>query len=502
MNVGDRPLLIVSAAAYFLVVAAIGVWAARRTRTSRDFFIAGQRIGLSVTSLATMSAAFSGFVFLGGPGLTYRLGLGSLMIVLPLGFTGGMLCWVVARKLRLLAGVREIFTVADLIQVRYRSRWASGLAASAVALGSVAYLGLQFQALAILLHVWFGPDHRLTVLAVGLAVLVLYSIVGGMVAGVYTDVVQGTLMLAAAVAIFVQALRVTGGWQAMTGAIRDSGEFGPGFLDPLGRAPVLTLFGFFFVFGVGVLGQPHMLHKFFMLDDPRKLRFMPLTLGAGQAICVLIWLGIGLAVPALVAGGAMARPGSPDEAAPAFLLSQVPDAVAGLALAGILAAIMSTADSFLNIGSAALVRDLPRALGRPVASELRWGRVGVLGVAVLAAALAWSYGDLIALLGTFAFGTFGAALAPAIAVGFNWARVTARAAGASIATGLTLSVALELAAKPSWFGFLPRSPMAEGALPATAALAASFAVLLLVTWCDRGRSGEDLDPEIRRIIEA
>jgi len=502
MSFGDRPTLIVSAAAYFLVVTLIGIWAARRTHNSRDFFIAGQRIGLTVTSLATMSAAFSGFVFLGGPGLTYRMGLGSLMIVLPLGFTGGMLCWVVARRLRLLAGVREIFTVTDAIQARYGSRWASGLAASAVVLGSVAYLGLQFQALAILFHALFGPEHRATALLVGLSVLVLYSVVGGMVAGVYTDVVQGGLMLLAAVAVFGQALRVTGGWQAMTGAIRDSGEFGAGFLDPVGRAPVLTLFGFFFVFGIGVLGQPHMLHKFFMLDDPRKLRFMPLTLGAGQALCVLIWIGIGLAVPALVAGGVMSRPISPDAAAPAFLLSQLPDAVAGLALAGILAAIMSTADSFLNIGSAALVRDLPRAVGRPIVAELRWGRVAVLGVAALAAILAYSYGDLIALLGTFAFGTFGAALAPAIAVGFNWSRVTARAAGASIATGLILNLGLELWARQPWFEVLPRPPLAAGALPATVSLAASFAVLLLVTWLDRGRPAEPLDPEIRRIIEA
>ena len=65
---------------------------------------------------------------------------------------------------------------------------------------------------------------------------------------------------------------------------------------PLGRAGAFTAFGFFFVFGIGVLGQPHMLHKFYMLDDPRKLRWLPLVIAASQSLCLLIWVGVGLAV--------------------------------------------------------------------------------------------------------------------------------------------------------------------------------------------------------------
>ena len=120
--VADRPLIAAAATAYLLVVVAIGVWAARRTRTERDFFIAGQRIGLFVTAMATMSAAFSGFVFLGGPGLTYRQGVSSLWIVLPVSFSAGLLCWVLGRRLRLLAGVREIYTVAG-VPNQFRHEW-------------------------------------------------------------------------------------------------------------------------------------------------------------------------------------------------------------------------------------------------------------------------------------------------------------------------------------------------------------------------------------------
>ncbi len=103
-----------------------------------------------------------------------------------------------------------------------------------------------------------------------------------------------------------------------------------------------------------------------------------------------------------------------------------------------------------------------------------------MGIGLAAALLAWLYGDLVALLGTFAFGTFAAALAPALAVGLNWPGVTARAAAASIATGLVANLGLELLAR--------RAPLPGGALPSAVALAASFTVLFAVSWLDRGPS--------------
>ena len=73
MPILDKPAIVWTALVYLTLVVVIGFWAVRRTRTAKDFFIAGQGIGLVVTGLATMSAAFSGFVFIGGPGLTYRM---------------------------------------------------------------------------------------------------------------------------------------------------------------------------------------------------------------------------------------------------------------------------------------------------------------------------------------------------------------------------------------------------------------------------------------------
>jgi Na+/proline symporter len=255
------------------------------------------------------------------------------------------------------------------------------------------------------------------------------------------------------------------------------------------------------VFSVGTLGQPHMLHKFFMLDDPRKLKWMPLIIGGSQSLCLLIWLGIGLAVPSLVATGRLAPLINPDDASPQFLLHFAPDMLAGLVFAGILAAIMSTADSFVNIGSAALIHDLPKALGRTIADELFWGRAAVVGVAISSAAFAYLYGDLIALLGTFAFGTFAAALGPVLAVGLNWRRVTAAAATASIATGMGVNLGLEFLAKQTFFESLPRPPFQTGVLPAAVSLVASFTVLFAVTCATGRRRPPEIDDDVRLVMD-
>lgn len=489
MPILDRPLIVVAAVLYLAAVLGIGVWSLRRTRNARDFWVAGQALGVVVTGIATMAAAFSGFVFVGGPGLTYRIGLSSLFINVSIGFTAGLLGWTVAKRLRLLAEVRDVYTIPDAVLCRYRSRLASGSAAVAVLIGTVGYLGTQLLALGVVMKAALGIESALLAVALGTAVILFYSTAGGMVAGVWTDVLQGSLMLLAAAGVFFCALDAGGGLGEIARSISSSERFGRQFLEPFGETPVLMPLGFFFVFGIGVLGQPHMLHKFFMLRDPRRLKWLPLVLGGSQVVCLLIWLGLGLAVPALVAQGKLPPLAKPDDAAPLFLLNFAPDLLAGLAVAAILAAIMSTADSFTNLGAAALVRDLPKALGRQVRNELLWGRIATVGVTLAAAVTAYLYNDLIALLGTFSFGTFGAALAPALAVGLNWKRVTAAAATASILTGTVLNLILEL----KWI------PLPKGALPTAVSLAASFAVLLLVSWWT---GGEEIDEDVLAVMEA
>ena len=92
---------------YFVVVAAIGVWATKRTKTANDFFVAGSGIGLMALGISAMAATLSGFAFIGGPGLVYSMGFGALFIVLPAGLTNTMTAWALARKLRTLRSAAD-----------------------------------------------------------------------------------------------------------------------------------------------------------------------------------------------------------------------------------------------------------------------------------------------------------------------------------------------------------------------------------------------------------
>lgn len=485
---------------YFAATLGIGFWAKRRTRGAADFFVAGRALGLGVVVLATMSTAFSGFAFIGGPGLVYRMGVSSLMICLSVGFTAALLVWTAGGRLARLAAARETLTLADALGARFGSPLPGAAAAVATVVGSIGYLGAQALALGLAIQGAFGLEARLgtaalpAATAIGVAILVVYTVAGGMVASAWTDVLQGGIMLLCGVGVFAVALGAVGGPSGLIAAIGGSEAFGTRFLEPLGARPAIGL-GFYLLFGLGVLGQPHLLQKFLMLRDPGRLPAMPLLLAGSQTLCLLLWAGIGLAVPALVVTGRLAPLASPDAATPTFLAEVAPRPLAALVLAGVLAAIMSTADSIASVVAAALARDLPRAFGRPVADELRVGRWAIAATLVVAAGVALLYGDLVALLGTLSYGALAASLTPVFALGLAWPRATARAATASIAAGLGVHLALEAIARIAHPAFL--------AAPASAALlglVAGLVVLVAVSFADRSERPA-LAPEIATALD-
>ena len=453
-----------------LLTLAVGIAAVRKTRDSSDFFVAGRRLGAIRAGLAVAASAFSGFVFLGGPGLTGQVGFGSLFIVVPAGFTAALLCRTVGRRLVLIAEASGAQTLPESIAFRFGARAPAALAAVAILVGSVIYLGVQLAALARAARFAFPDMSLMTCLVLGLAVVLAYSLAGGMVASVNTDVLQGVVMVAASVAAFFWVMTQVGGPAGVAESVNAPGLDAAGFLQPLGVLEPATGFGFLLLFSIGTLGQPHMLHKFLMLKSPEALRYLPAVIGGAQGLSILVWIGLGTGAVLLLGGAPGNAGGHPDEAALAVLnLPGTPELLAGLVAAAVLAAIMSTSDAFLNLGAAALCRDLPRALNRDQFQSLAAARLAALAVGLAALGIAaWhlAEGGLIVLLGTLGFGAFAASLAPTLLLGLTWRRITARAATLSMAAGLGSLVAFE--------SLLPGLPAPSALL----AMAAGFAVLL------------------------
>src|SRR5690606_20472013 len=140
----------------FRVRRVVGSWAARRMLAAEDFYVAGKRLGVWTLALAAMASTLSGFVFIGGPGLVYTLGMGAAYIVLPTAVTSAMCAWVLAKRMRLLSEVRGAMTVPDAIGIRYRSRAAQGLAAVAILIATIGYAATNVLALGVVVSALTG----------------------------------------------------------------------------------------------------------------------------------------------------------------------------------------------------------------------------------------------------------------------------------------------------------------------------------------------------------
>lgn len=484
-------------ALYMLLCVVVGIWAMRRTHSSSDFFVAGRHLGPIVLALAVFSSTLSGFGFVGGPGLVYSSGMTSMWMVIIAGFGYAIAFFLVAKRIRMIAGVRNAISLPDVVAARYDSEWVRGLTAVTILLGVMGYLATQILAMALVLQSvlsateTFASVSLVTCVVLSLGVLIFYSVTGGIVASVYTDVFQGAIMAAAGVLILVAAANVFDGGlpQAFEVIFADDGEAAM----PFGTLGLVTALGWGFVFGLGLAGQPHLITKMMMnrrISDNRLI--FPLSL-LGYALAALLWFSIGTVMRAAVLDGGVAPLGGPDEAAPVFLAVFAHPLLAGIVFAALFAAIMSTSDSFLNIGTAALIHDLPNAIrGRSVENELLWARIVTVAITLVAAAFALYsyYGNdrLVALLGAFGWGTFAAALVPVVVFGLNWKGATARAAVVAIVSSLVINFSVEILSIRLPFGI--SGPFL--------AMLTSMLLFVLVSMLDRKPR---LAPDIERILE-
>ena len=435
---------------YFLICIGVGVWAMRRTKSTHDFFMAGRELGIIVTAFALFSSTLSGFGFVGGPGLIYGQGISSVWMIVCGTIATCFSFFLVAKRLRLMSEAYQTVSLPDTVALRYQSELSRFLTAIAIILGVVGYLAAQIMAMAVVLQEILNsvdalPDVSLGfAMAISCAVLVFYCVTGGIIAGVYTDVVQGAVMMVAGVLVLFAAVAAVDG--GVSGGVATIMADDPEAIGPWGTLGILGALSWYFLFAVGACGQPHIVTKLMMNKSIRDFKQIIIVSSIAGALASFLWIAIGLAMRAVVVGGAHPELGQPDDAAYAFLQSYAHPILAGVVFAALFAAIMSTADGFLNIGAAAIIHDIPKAItGKPLKSELFWARIATVLLAVGAALFVrFSKEELVALLGTFGWGTFAAALVPTVAIGFNWKRANALAANTAIISSLAVNFIIEI----------------------------------------------------------
>ncbi len=449
-----RQAIILGCVALYMVMCIwVGLWAMRRTKSAGDFFVAGRGLGPVVVSLAVFSSTLSGFGFVGGPGLVYATGLSSIWMAVcsALGYATGF--YLISKRIRMVAEVRDTMSLPDVVFARYGSETARLLTAGTILLGVLGYLATQILAMALVLQSILSATETLADISliacvvISSAVLIFYCVTGGIIASVYTDLVQGIVMIVSGALVVMTAASVFDGGLGEVSQIllEKDGES----IMPFGTLGTMASLSWFFLFGLGLAGQPHVATKMMMnrnLSDNRII--LPMTI-FGYAIAAMLWISVGVVMRALVLGDVAMPLGAPDEAAPAFLSTYAHPLLAGIVFAGLFAAIMSTADGFLNIGAAAIIHDIPKAIrGRSLDNELFWARVATIGLSVLSAGFAlYSYygsNALVAILGAFGWGTFAAALVPVVLIGLNWKQASARAAVIAITSSLVINLSIQL----------------------------------------------------------
>jgi sodium/proline symporter len=418
---------------YLVAMLAIGVAGYRRTDDLEDFVLGGRRLGSGVAGLSAGASDMSGWLLLGLPGALYLAGLSQIWIGVGLA-VGAYLNWrFVARRLRVyteMAG--NAITLPDYLENRFRdeAKVLRVTSALVILVFFTFYVSAGMVGGAILFEQSFGLDYH-TGLWLGAAVIVGYTFLGGFLAVCWTDFIQGLLMLLALITVPAVVIADAGGWADIAQALA---AIDPGRLDVFHGMTVLGMISLL-AWGLGYFGQPHILVRFMAVrsaaDIPRARQvgmiWMILALG-GAALT-------GLAGAAYFAAEPLANPETVFIALTQALFNPW---VAGVLLAAILSAIMSTIDSQLLVSSSALSEDIYRGLLRRQAAEreIVWvARGAVAGIALLAFGLAGNPDSTVLGLVAYAWAGFGAALGPVIVLSLFWKRMTRNGALAGMLGG-------------------------------------------------------------------
>ncbi|MCM8855206.1 MAG: sodium/proline symporter PutP [Candidatus Thiodiazotropha sp.] len=422
---------------YLLVIMIIGIVAWRRTRNLSDFVLGGRQLGSWVAALSASASDMSGWLLLGLPGYAYLAGLESVWLALGL-LIGTWLNWrlVAARLRKASEAAGNALTLPEYLSNQFNDT--SGLirvsSSFFVLLFFLFYTSSGLVAGGKLFEAVFGLPY-LWAVASGALIIILYTAFGGFLAVSWTDLFQGLLMLLALVAIPMFALAEMGGIDNFITTVSEQNRqlFNPltdKSGEPLGMIAIVSLMAW----GLGYFGQPHILARFKAIKHADRV-------SKARTIAVS-WVFVTLTAACLVGLTGIPLFETPLEDAEKVFIRLVDllfhPLLAGICLAAILAAIMSTADSQLLVSSSTFTGDLYRLLLRKQASERELiivGRLAVMVIALMAFLLAMDRDNKVLDLVAYAWAGFGAAFGPAVLLSLYWKGMNRWGALAGIVTG-------------------------------------------------------------------
>ncbi len=442
--------------AYLAAIFAIGAAALRRTRTEGDYWIAGGRLGWLLGG-ATMAATHaSAGTYIGTVGVIHAVGWEFTWIVLFIPFSYWFMAGVLAPRF---ARTREL-TLPAFLERRYDSRRARAAGAVVILIAATVYIQAQVIAGGVIAETVFGVPP-VWGMAVFTAILLAYTAVGGMVAVVYTDLVQLVVMVVGALVAVPMAFRLLDGPAPLFAAVE---ALRPETFD-FGSLPAILMLTMGFSFLLGGIATPEKLTRLYAMRDDRTIR-------RGLLLAIALATGVNLLVflVALAAIGLFPLLPTGDLAMPLMASYALPPVLGTVLLAAIVSAIMSTVDSLLLVAGSALSHDLLGVV-RPGAgprARMRAARLGILVVGIAPLILILSgvgEGELVQFIVLLFTAIMASAFFVPVVLGVTWRRLTRQGALAGMVGGVA-TVFLWQAEVFPWPGWGPDfiHPAAPGVL--------------------------------------
>ncbi|WP_277213467.1 sodium/proline symporter PutP [Isoptericola croceus] len=439
----DQTWTTIAIVAYMALMLGIGYAAFRGTKDLDDYMLGGRRLHPSVAALSAGASDMSGWLLLGLPGAIYVAGLVEAWIAVGLTI-GAWLNWkFVAPRLRAYTEVsNNSITIPSFFENRLRdtSRLLRIAAGAIVLVFFTFYVSSGMVAGGTFFESSFEMSY-LTGLLVVAGVTLAYTLFGGFLGATWTDVAQGILMLLALIAVPIVAIVEMGGWgvvrEGILAADTTAAANHLSFVAGASATGVISALAW----GLGYFGQPHIIVRFMAMRTPRDA-----TAGRRIGISWMILTAVGAVMTGLIGVGFINVNGlTLDNPETIFLvMAQMlfHPVVAGLVLAAVLAAIMSTLSSQLIVSSSALVEDLAKMVTKRELSakaQVMLGRAGVLTVALIAAIIALDRTTTILDLVGFAWAGFGAAFGPIVLLSLYWRRLSRWGALAGMVSGAVVA---------------------------------------------------------------
>ena len=435
----ENPSVLISFILYLAFMLAIGWYFYRRTKSLNDYVLGGRGLNSWVTSLSAQASDMSGWLLLGLPGMAFSKGYEAVWLAVGLAL-GTYANWkLVARRIRVYTQLaKDSITLPDFFENRFddRTRILRIISALFILFFFMIYTSSGFVAGAKLFVTVFGWSYHESLL-IGVVVIISYTFLGGFSAVSWTDFFQGMLMFFAVILVPVIGLSQVGGFSGMEDTLQASNpELLNIWTDNEGNPLTWIAIVSAMAWGLGYWGQPHILARFMAINKSENIR--------KSRIIAMVWVVIALGAAVLVGlvgqayGPQLLTDGDVETVFMGMVNQFVSPGLAGILLAAILAAVMSTADSQLLITSSSLTEDVYKVFINPQATDrqlVRLSRLAVAVVAAIAVAIAWDPDSSVLGLVAYAWAGFGATFGPLVLMSLYWKRMTLAGALVGIVLG-------------------------------------------------------------------